>query len=168
MDLFDAPPRTSPTTTSSPASAAMSLPTRADVKTQETLMAESILAIETRGKAKFDQLNAEREKRESAAQQAERDAEAKMIKEAQAELKQHVATRDQAVAAAKKTHAEAQSQLLKETKSLENKGSVWQLAATHSDLSKPNTRAQKSTDRMRKLMGSLAETPNVPIGKSAQ
>jgi hypothetical protein len=170
MDFFGGPSGTSPTTGSPAATASpLTLPSRADVKTQEQLMQESIHAITERGRAKYDELQEALRKRTGDADAKAFDEEEKTKRAAQAELKQHVESVAAATAAAKKTHAEAQAQLLKESKVLEAKaGAVWELAATHCDLSKPNTRSQKNTDRMRKLLSTLDTEPNVPIGASKQ
>lgn len=162
MDFFDGPAAAAATTpvTTSPGA----LPVRADIKTQEQLMAESVAAIEARGSAKYEAMQAELARRTSDADAKRAADEDKMRRDAEQELLQHVSTRDAAVAEAKKAHAEAQKQLLKDQKSLEKDGALWELAAMHCDLSKPNSKSQRSTDRMRKIMSSLATEPNVPIG----
>jgi len=140
------------------------LPSRADIKTQEQLMADSIAAIESRGAEKYDQLQEEIRKRTSDQDAKSHDAEQKMQREAADEIKNHIEARDNSVTAAKKTHAEAQKKLLSEMDNLEKQGSTWELAAKHCDLGKPNARAAKSTDKMRKVLTTLVKEPNVPIG----
>ena len=140
------------------------LPSRADIKTQEQLMADSIAAIESRGAAKFDQLQEDIRKRTADQDAKSHDAEQKMQSDAADEIKNHIQARDDSVAAAKKSNSEAQKKLLSEMGDLEKKGTTWELAAKHCDLSKPNSRATKSTDKMRKTLSVLVKEPNVPIG----
>lgn len=140
------------------------LPVSKNVKTQDQLMAESIEAITQRGAAKYDALQKQVQQRTRDQDAKSHDGVAKMEKDAADELRAHSKARDEAVQAAKKVNAADQEKLLKEMGNLEKKGSQWELAAMHCDLSKPNSRATKSTDKMRKTLSTLVTEPNVPIG----
>ncbi len=140
------------------------LPTRPDIRTQEQLMADSIAIIEARGQAKFNELQAKIRQRIYEQDARSTELVQRMEADAAAEIRAHVVARDEAVAAAKKTHAESQKKLLSEMANLEKQGNTWELAASHCDLGKPNSRATKSTDKMRKTLTTLVTEPNVAIG----
>jgi hypothetical protein len=130
--------------------------------TQDQLIAESVAAIKARGAAAFAKERLGTQTRIAEADRTGAEGAQKMRAAAAAELEQFETKR-----AATIKDVTAKNRASQEKEQQPKKGTTWELVAGEVDLSKPQTKLTKSTDRMRKLMQSLATTSNVPIGTKA-